>query len=63
MAARMRRLVHELGARVLAPKEDAAAVDYHDSIPRIFRHTVYNTHDLLTHKALRLGQEISCTIP
>ena len=43
MAARVRRLVHELGAGVLASKEDAAAVDCHDGIPRIFRHLVYHS--------------------
>ena len=42
MAARVRQLTQELGARILAPEEDAAAIDSHDGIPRFFRHLVYH---------------------
>ena len=39
----MGRLVHELGASVLASKKYAAAVDVHDIVPRFFCHLVYHT--------------------
>ena len=36
----MRRLIHELGASILASKKDATAVDSHDIVPRLFHHLV-----------------------
>ena len=39
----MRRLIHELGASILASKKDAAAVDAHDIIPCLFGHLVYHS--------------------
>ena len=42
VAARMRCLVHKLGASVLASEKDAAAVDTHDTVPRLFRHLVHH---------------------
>ena len=38
----MGHLVHKLGASILASKKDAAAVDTHDTVPRLFRHLVHH---------------------
>lgn len=43
MAARMKRLFHELGASIFASKKDPAAVDTHNSIPSLFRHLVHHS--------------------
>lgn len=43
VAGRVRRLGHELGASILTPKKDAAAIDTHNLIPRLFRHLVHHT--------------------
>ena len=38
----MRRLVHELGASILAPKKDATAIGSHDAVPSFFGHLVHH---------------------
>lgn len=38
----MRRLVHELGASILAPKKDATAVGSHNTVPCFFSHLVHH---------------------
>ena len=34
-------LLHKLGASIFASKKDAAAVDTHDVVPRLFCHLVH----------------------